>query len=282
MSTIKQTVARQNILRMKVQLDDPRLPQRFWDKVQVDGRTGCWMWTAGLSGGYGTFAPTDRHETRLAHLHCYRTLVGPVPMGLELDHLCRRCACVNPACTEPVTHKVNILRGKAATKHFCVNGHEYTKENTRWSEYKGSWGRHCLTCTHIRNTDPEHRALRLISNITPERHEAQNADARKRYASHPPTPSQLEAKKVYMHAYTAAHKVANREKPGRLVRNMTPAQREAKNAEKRAYIAANREKVNARQRISNMTPEQREAKNAYARDYRAAHPEKMRAYRLAG
>lgn len=134
---------------------DPRLPERFWAKVSV-ATSGCWLWTATTSGGYGRYSHGGRRWA--AHRVTYVTFVGPIAEGLCLDHLCRNRACVNPAHLEPVTNRENVLRGvglpaQHARNTHCPQGHPYDDENTRVAA-KGY--RVCRTCHRER----ERRAYR--------------------------------------------------------------------------------------------------------------------------
>lgn len=115
----------------------------------------CWLWLGKPANtGYGQIGFGKRSErvTRNAHRVVYELLVGEVPEGKQLDHLCRNRMCVNPAHLEPVTQKENLLRGdtipaKNAVKTHCNRGHEFTDKNT----YRyGSNQRMCRACAHVR------------------------------------------------------------------------------------------------------------------------------------
>jgi hypothetical protein len=103
----------------------------------------CWPWTgARTSHGYGATTLDGRYA--VASRAAYELLIGPIPEGLVLDHLCRNRACVNPAHLEPVTHQVNINRGVGcpASRTHCPQGHPYDEANTMHS----CGARRCRTC----------------------------------------------------------------------------------------------------------------------------------------
>lgn len=139
---------------------DGKTPQqRFSNRYSVDPVTGCWNWIAGrTSRGYASiWVPEGKTGGKkgkcvLAHIASYTWKNGPVPKGLELDHTCRNPRCVNPDHLEPVTHKVNCLRGESpmalnARKTTCPRGHQYS------GAYKRTNGlnRYCQICENIRN-----------------------------------------------------------------------------------------------------------------------------------
>lgn len=114
--------------------------------AKVNKTDSCWIWMASQNGhGYGQFR--YRGMTRSAHRAAYELLVGPIPDGLDLDHICRVRNCVNPDHLEPVTHAENVRRGnsgsKWAAKTHCPHGHAYTPENT---VHYPSGSRACRTC----------------------------------------------------------------------------------------------------------------------------------------
>jgi hypothetical protein len=100
-----------------------------WVRVMPTPESGapCWLWTGPLMpNGYGKWRLPGRRE-RPAHLLSYEHYIGAMPYGLQLDHLCRVRACVNPAHLEPVTASVNTDRQDHANrrKDSCPRGHPY-------------------------------------------------------------------------------------------------------------------------------------------------------------
>jgi hypothetical protein len=99
-----------------------------------------------------------------SHRLAYEGLVGPIPEGLTLDHLCRNPGCFNPAHLEPVTAAENIRRGTQgqwqASKTHCLRGHQFTPENTYRPPGKNE--RACRECARIngRKNDAKRRGKR--------------------------------------------------------------------------------------------------------------------------
>jgi hypothetical protein len=132
------------------------LEDRLWSRVveaddlSPNGWSGCWLWTGGkAAGGYGYmhFGRIDgRKVQRGTHVIAYELVIGLVPAGLVLDHLCRRLACCNPAHLEPVTNRENLRRGvgnQNVGKTHCKRGHPLSGDNLR-IERSGS--RRCRAC----------------------------------------------------------------------------------------------------------------------------------------
>lgn len=101
----------------------------------------CWEWEGARDRlGYGRVS-AKTYGGPMAHKVIYEVLVGPVPNGLELDHLCSNPPCYNPAHLEPVTHAENVRRAARRITH-CPQGHKYTDENTKIRRGK----RECRVC----------------------------------------------------------------------------------------------------------------------------------------
>lgn len=120
--------------------------------IEADGH---WMWTGRVDNTYGRLAgPSSRLE--YAHRLAYTLWTGPIPDGLQIDHLCRVRLCCNPAHLEAVTQQVNLARGQGmcvinAAKTHCPQGHPYSPENTR-VRYRKVAERCCRTCDRERNS----------------------------------------------------------------------------------------------------------------------------------
>ena len=130
-----------------MELNLAQLPERFRSKVVVDD-SGCWLWCTSLKeSGYGLYSTGNSSVS--AHRYSYELLVGAVPMGLELDHLCRVRRCVNPVHLEAVTHAENVRRsnealGRGPYATHCSAGHDFTPSNTYVDP--GNNGRCCRLC----------------------------------------------------------------------------------------------------------------------------------------
>lgn len=132
------------------------LPDRIRQKFEVDA-SGCWLWIASREGGgYGHVSVNGK--LRPSHRVVYELLVGQIPAGLHLDHLCRVRHCVNPAHLEPVTNRENYLRGdapavlaklaeeaRANRPTHCPSGHEYTEDNVYVTDQRRGY-RRCRRC----------------------------------------------------------------------------------------------------------------------------------------
>ena len=112
----------------------------------LDPAAGCWIWQGPLnSHGYGKSDGTS------AHRRVYEQLVGEIPEGMELDHLCKVRACVRPAHIELVTRKENCRRRgrrgwrlKSRQTH-CTAGHDLYEHGRRTVQ----GGKVCLLCAPL-------------------------------------------------------------------------------------------------------------------------------------
>lgn len=138
--------------------------ERFWAKVNKNGPVpehrpdlgSCWEWTAALTNGYGAFGiastpdrPNQWRGIVRAHRFSYELLIGPIPDGLDIDHLCRNTVCVRVTHLEAVPHRINIRRGispaaQHARKDACPEGHPYDMVES------GRGTRRCSICKNRR------------------------------------------------------------------------------------------------------------------------------------
>lgn len=147
-----------------VEFSVPGEPQgKALQRVLRDAREvgGCWL-PALKPDRKGYIRAKVQGRSVPVHRLAYSTLVGAIPEGLTLDHLCRNPSCCNPAHLEPVTVAENIRRGtqgKAqAAKTHCIRGHAFTPENTYRPPGKNE--RACRECQRIngRKNDAVRRA----------------------------------------------------------------------------------------------------------------------------
>lgn len=134
-----------------------RLRKPIWRYLPEDRgyTTPCWVWFGTIDHrGYPQTAKNGK--TARAHRVIYEALVGAIPEGLTLDHLCRVKACVNPAHLEPVTRGENTLRGTSPTalnarKTVCLNGHPFDR-------IRPDGARTCRQCRARRGRETRQRA----------------------------------------------------------------------------------------------------------------------------
>lgn len=121
--------------------------ERFY--LRVRKTETCWWWTGAQHKGYGVFYRRTPTSSQSAYRIAWEMVNGPVPAGLELDHLCRNKLCVRPDHLEAVTHAINQQRRRGFCHSnprpkptHCKHGHEFNEQNTY---HYGNW-MYCRAC----------------------------------------------------------------------------------------------------------------------------------------
>lgn len=161
--------------------------QRLLGKVTA-GPNGCIIWTGDTARGYGVAWKGGRRNR--AHRVSFELLVGSIPSGMQIDHLCHTLdetcpggatclhrRCINPHHLEPVTLGENVLRGRGITaqnkaKKSCLRGHPLEGDNVYIPP--GTGQRHCRTCKR----DAAAAALPAMRSANAERTRKRRLEAR--------------------------------------------------------------------------------------------------------
>lgn len=149
-------------LRLKRSDRAPMVVAKFLAKIRILPTkfrgTNCWGWKGKIDAwGYATFSWRHAFVYRAARF-AYEIFVGPIRGRLEIDHLCRTRECVNPLHLEPVTGRINTLRGNTrqaenARKTHCLRGHPLSGENLVYAPAHSLGGlkrRQCRECMRSR------------------------------------------------------------------------------------------------------------------------------------
>lgn len=167
---------------------------RLLPRVEFEANSGCWLWTGALAQGYGRIRIGGRKGWSVpTHQVAYVCEVGPIPDGLQIDHLCRTKCCANPAHMEPVTMRENVRRSPfhQSKRTHCPKGHPYDDTNT-----------------YVRTGPKKQRGCRACRTAQVYEYRATPVGAERRrvaVAKFTADPANREAKRAYMVAYNAKH-----------------------------------------------------------------------------
>lgn len=116
--------------------------------AKIERGPGCWEWTGRKGqGGYG------RYGGKLAHRIAWELERGPIPGELTIDHTCKNPGCVNVAHMRLLTLSANASDNKWRDRTECINGHEWTPENTH-TRTRGPYSyRVCRACDRVRHRE---------------------------------------------------------------------------------------------------------------------------------
>lgn len=150
--------------------------ERFEESYTPEPNTGCWLWLKYVNeGGYGQSYLNGRLV--YAHRMAWEIYRGPIPVGMQIDHVCRVRSCVNPEHLRVVTQRTNLVEnstGLAArniAKTHCLRGHPLSGENLLARRV----GRGCRTCFNARAKDRRHERLSRERQMDNGRHSTREA-----------------------------------------------------------------------------------------------------------
>jgi hypothetical protein len=143
------------------------------ESARIRLANGCLVWRRPMAASrkyavMGTLAENGRGLYAMVHRLAYRLDRGPIPLHLELDHLCRNQACSNPEHLEAVSHRVNVLRGAGtsainARRTHCIRGHEFSGENLGWDKGR----RTCRACLRTKERERSRRRRAQLAKAQP-------------------------------------------------------------------------------------------------------------------
>jgi hypothetical protein len=141
---------------------DPRLPDRFWSKVQPCPMSGCWLWVGAESDGYGQMRVGDR--VLMTHRIIVESVGRRIPAGLTVDHRCEVTLCCNPLHLDVVSNAENIARyWERHPLTHCRHGHDLAASGVYRTSYRGRTEQRCRAC-HKADMRDYQRRRRLLED----------------------------------------------------------------------------------------------------------------------
>lgn len=139
-------------------------------RIVPEPNSGCWLWYGTINAdGYGFTCINNKRKS--AHRVSYTVYRGPIPNGMQIDHLCRVRCCVNPDHMEVVTQQENIRRGIVGEnnrgKTHCLHGHPFDGDNLGLYFKDGKMiRRRCRACNRkrARRSNRIATAIRALQN----------------------------------------------------------------------------------------------------------------------